>query len=167
MKKYLLPWCVMLLAACAGGHLPIVHSLPALQQSFVFQVSRQGEGGDRTQSLLVVDARDAHAWRWIQTDALGAPVARQIWQDGQWRNDGFLPPNPQARQLFIATLPLMLTPAQLQQALPDVQLATGAQGDTTFSRDGRFLWRSTPHGQDAAVIDFGDGEVRTVERLRE
>ena len=45
--------------------------------------------------------------RFVQTDALGAPVSRQFVGTKGWKNDGFIMPNPASRRLFAALLPLL------------------------------------------------------------
>lgn len=47
----------------------------------------------------------------MQTDPLGAPLARVILTKQGWQNDGFVMPNQQARQLFSA-LSTALNPQQ-------------------------------------------------------
>jgi len=52
----------------------------------------------------VVVQQEGEALRWLRFDLLGAPDARQILESGRWRNDGFIPPNSEARELFAALL---------------------------------------------------------------
>lgn len=51
---------------------------------------------------MIIEPLNQESWRFIQLDALGAPLARQVLVNGQWRNDGFLPPNREASRLFSA-----------------------------------------------------------------
>ncbi|MGE8672835.1 MAG: hypothetical protein ACN6PB_07340, partial [Achromobacter kerstersii] len=54
-------------------------------------------------AMLVVQ-REGAALRWSLFDPMGVPQARQMLEHGQWRNDGFLRPNAQARDLFAALM---------------------------------------------------------------
>jgi len=53
---------------------------------------------------LVVAQPENQAMRWSRFNLLGAPDARQILENGRWRNDGFIAPNAQAREMFAALL---------------------------------------------------------------
>jgi len=54
---------------------------------------------------LVVAQGDGRMLRWSRFDVLGVPDARQrLSPQGQWEPEGFLPPNPRARELFAALL---------------------------------------------------------------
>jgi len=52
----------------------------------------------------VVMQKQGDSLHWRRFNLLGAPDARQILQDGRWRNDGFILPNKEARELFGALL---------------------------------------------------------------
>lgn len=52
-------------------------------------------------SLLAVQF-STEQWRWVQTDPLGAPIARLLLTKQGWQNDGFVMPNRQSEQLFSA-----------------------------------------------------------------
>lgn len=84
-----------------------------MPQARWFQAVQTDAAGQALQATLLAvepfagegcpDARPQYCLRFVQTDALGAPVSRQILSAaGRWANDGFLPPNPQARRLFAA-----------------------------------------------------------------
>ncbi|MDO4434277.1 MAG: hypothetical protein Q4B82_06830 [Alysiella sp.] len=50
-----------------------------------------------------METAQQYCLRFVQTDVLGSPVSRQIVSpQGKWHNDGFLPPNGEARRLFLA-----------------------------------------------------------------
>ncbi len=93
---------LLALAGCAGAPpLPardIGFSLP--RQLHVVQTA---PGQPAVDLLLVVQREDA-ALRWSLFDPMGVPQARQMLERGQWRNDGFLRPNAQARELFAALM---------------------------------------------------------------
>ena len=90
----------LFLVACQS--LPSVGQLPELNQHKMYQVTEIVDQQSALQSLLIIELQGSDTWRWIQLDALGSPISRQVLHNEQWRNDGFLPPNPQARALFIA-----------------------------------------------------------------
>lgn len=95
---------VWLLSACAAGlPLPAAQApLPSLPRWVT--VTDYRTPATPTVSILVVQEEGDDGSRWSLLDPLGMPRARQIWQHGQWRNDGFLPPNPEATALFSALL---------------------------------------------------------------
>lgn len=92
----LLSFCfIFLLSACTV--LPQIKQLPPQVESVKsFKVENNGQ-----QSLLLIQFYE-NKWRWIQTDPLGAPIAR-VWLTKQgWEPDGFVMPNKQAQLLFTA-----------------------------------------------------------------
>lgn len=102
------------LAGCAGA--PPVPARPAgfalPRQLHVIQSSP----GLPTQDTLLVVQREPSAMRWSLFDPMGVPQARQMLEDGRWRNDGFLRPNGQARDLFAALLFAWTPQAELDAA---------------------------------------------------
>ncbi|MGH8355700.1 MAG: hypothetical protein ACRERY_19560, partial [Pseudomonas sp.] len=102
---------LLVLSACAT-RAPLPDPLPALQWPLQLQVQRQQAG--QTQDWLLVIQREGRALRWSLLNPLGIPLARQRLLDQRWHNDGLLPPNPEARELFAALL-FALTP---EAALP-------------------------------------------------
>jgi len=64
----------------------------------------------------VVVQKEGDSLRWLRLDLLGVPDARQILQNGQWRNDGFIMPNPKAQELFAALLLAWTKKADLSRA---------------------------------------------------
>ncbi|MCY1245300.1 hypothetical protein D9M72_584380 [compost metagenome] len=66
---------------------------------------------DDRQDWVLVIQREETGIRWSMMDLLGIPQARQKLIDKTWESDGFLPPNPQARELFAALL-FALTPQE-------------------------------------------------------
>ncbi|MDT4827505.1 DUF3261 domain-containing protein [Achromobacter agilis] len=102
------------LAGCAGAP-PVpgrdaVFSLP--RQLHVVQVS----AGQPSLDTLLVVQREGAALRWSLFDPMGVPQARQMLEHGQWRNDGFLRPNGQARNLFAALIFAWTPEAELDAA---------------------------------------------------
>jgi hypothetical protein len=95
--------CALWLAGCAGvPPTPVAQADLGLPRRL--HVSLQAPGEPRQDALLVVQAEGTDATRWSMFDPLGMPMARQILQDGKWRNDGFMRPNGQATELFSAIL---------------------------------------------------------------
>ncbi|HLU02275.1 MAG TPA: hypothetical protein VKZ94_05905 [Advenella sp.] len=133
---------VLLLAGCAAtSTLPRQYDQPARVQSYKLSlITAPGQAED---SLLIVQPEAAGASRWIQTNALGAPLARLSLRNGQWTTDGFAPPNPRARQLFEAIIAAQIPRSQWPDAYPDIDIGKtdSSSGATyTFSRQGQMLW---------------------------
>nr|WP_226816655.1 DUF3261 domain-containing protein [Advenella sp. FME57] len=137
---------VLLLAGCAATSiLPRQYNEPAQVRSY--KLSLVTTPGQTEDSLLIVQPEAGGASRWIQTNALGAPLARLSLRDGQWTTDGFAPPNPRARQLFEAIIAAQIPQAQWPAAYPGVDIretADSAGAIYTFSRQGQTLWSLQP-----------------------
>ena len=116
MRVCLLGLC-LLLGACAA-RTPVPQNMPALnaQLPLTLLIQRSQAGADQDW-LLVLQAEDS-SLRWSLLDPLGVPLARQLLTEGEWRNDGLLPPNPEARELFAALLFALSTDAALAQHYP-------------------------------------------------
>lgn len=132
----------LLLAACSfSGSLPLPQQLPEsrIRQTPWYQLTQYDAAGRPVRdTLLTITAADG-GLRFVQTDPLGAPLARQQLRLPQgWQTDGFLPPNAAARRLFAAIVPLLAE----QPAAVYPQLAYQAEGDGgRFSRGAEVLWR--------------------------
>ncbi len=101
MKKQFYFICLACLTACSSYR--IQHNTPILlpEQPVWLQLEQLDVSGNVLQtSLLSVQGDNQGATRWVQTDMLGAPQARLVWQNGKWRNDGFMPPNRAAQKLY-------------------------------------------------------------------
>lgn len=96
----------LLLAGCAQ-HAPLPSALPPLATPLQLHIQREQVGS--SQDWLLVIQQEGGALRWSLIDPLGIPLSRQLLRDGAWSNDGLLPPNPEARELF-AVLLFALTP---------------------------------------------------------
>ncbi|WP_447754060.1 hypothetical protein [Pseudomonas nicosulfuronedens] len=119
MLRWLSLAFVLLLAGCAQ-HAPLPSALPTLATPLQLHIQReQGAAGKTTsQDWLLVIQREGATLRWSLIDPLGIPLSRQLLHDGEWNNDGLLPPNPEARELF-AVLLFALTPdGELAQRYP-------------------------------------------------
>ena len=106
MLKLLLVAATLLLSACAG-RAPLPEHNPDVQ--LPLQLHIQLLQPDDRQDWVLVIQREESGIRWSMMDLLGIPQARQKLIDKTWEADGFLPPNPQARELFAALL-FALTP---------------------------------------------------------
>ena len=108
MRLLLALFVTLLLSACAQ-HAPLPATPPTLALPLQLHVQREQAG--QTQDWLLVVQQEGPALRWSLLDPLGIPQARQLLTGNQWQNDGLLPPNPEARELFAALL-FALTPAE-------------------------------------------------------
>ncbi|VEF03164.1 hypothetical protein [Neisseria canis] len=107
MKKYSVLLCAaLLLAACTSG-LPKPARIPQVQNNSAwFQVEQRDAAGNIIQTSLLAVEQSGEEVRFVQTNPLGAPVARQVLSKKGWHNDGFVMPNAASRRLFGAMLPL-------------------------------------------------------------
>ena len=125
------------LTGCAGAP-----PLPARDAHFALprqlHVVQSAAGLPAVDTMLVVQ-REGAALRWSLFDPMGVPQARQMLEAGHWRNDGFLRPNAQARDLF-AALMFAWTP----QAELDAAYGAGA-------------WRAQRHDDGGAERSLRDG----------
>lgn len=128
-----------LLAGCASLQgVPLAPStLPPLDGARQFRAVTCGEHADGRQSLVVVQPLGPTAWRWLQLDAFGAPRARQIIENGLWRNDGFLPPNPSASLLFAGLMTRLVPSGTMGSVFPLLQVQR--QGETERFMQGNTL----------------------------
>lgn len=118
---------VLIMAACQS--LPKIEALPLLSDTLTLQISEE-KNGMMQNSLLIIESQSEQQWRFIQVDALGAPIARQTLHAGKWANDGFLPPNRQASVLFSAIYAYLATEKQwpLPEGLATVQIENQPEG---------------------------------------
>ena len=150
-----------LLAGCATS-VPVPREPTVLTTPRMLHVVQERPGEAPSDAMLVVQS-EGRGTRWSLFDPLGAPRARQILQDGQWRNDGFLPPNDEARALFSALLfawtpqaelPARYGPDNLQlrdrsriltsRGRPMVTVTTAADGTLQVVLDDGSRWRVAP-----------------------
>jgi len=97
---------LLMLAGCASSPLPVPKAMldwQAPRQVLVTETSFF-KGAEKSVVWLVVMQQQGDSLRWLRFNLLGAPDSRQILQNGKWRNDGFIPPNKEARELFAALL---------------------------------------------------------------
>ncbi|MDG9925841.1 MULTISPECIES: hypothetical protein [unclassified Pseudomonas] len=140
MLRAVLLALTLLLGACAG-HTPVPTSSPALTAGLPISLQiERTQNSERRDWLLVIQA-EGEALRWSLFDPLGVPLARQLLQGGEWRNDGLLPPNPEARELFAALL-FALTADDALHAYPEGSWQRGADGQRRLNPDWRIRYRS-------------------------
>ena len=104
--RWLLVATTLFLSACAS-RAPLPEQNPNL--ALPMQLHIQRLQADQRQDWVLVIQREDQGIRWSMMDLLGIPQARQKLIDKHWESDGFLPPNPEARELFAALL-FALTP---------------------------------------------------------
>ena len=81
------------LAACAAPSLPRPQTLPTLDQAGLwFKLEQTDASGNAAQTSLLAVEQLSDGIRFVQTDALGAPVSRQFVGTKGWKNDGFIMP---------------------------------------------------------------------------
>ncbi|TRX74720.1 hypothetical protein [Pseudomonas mangiferae] len=152
----------LLLAACATAPALPARS-PALAWPLSLHVQRldgPAEAGLPEDSLLVIQAED-DALRWSLFDPLGVPLARQRLDQGAWHNDGLLPPNPAARELFAALLFGLVPDDQLDALYPAADWRREADGSRVLQ--GR--WRVTAAGPGRLELRGPAGERYRTEPL--
>lgn len=150
MNKTIFIISALWLAACAAVAPPT--PVPTLRHQGWFAVETRDAAGQTRNSLLAV-AQSSDGIRFVQTDALGAPLARQVFSAEGWRNDGFVMPNRQAARAFAAMLPLLAA----DEAAVYPQMRRQAQnGARCYLQGGKTLWCSGSTGG-GWFIRFPDG----------
>lgn len=136
----------VLLVGCASWQpaMPVPAAMPpalaAVRQFEALPCDEQARASGAAR-LLVLQPLQGGQIRWLMLDALGAPLARQtVGPDSGWRNDGFLPPNPQARRLFAALAAVLAPEGQLAMVYPGMQVGSAAHG-RAYRLAGRLLWQ--------------------------
>lgn len=161
-----------LLAGCAGAP-PVPAREAAIALPRQLHVVQSAPGQPPLDTLLVVQ-REGAALRWSLFDPMGVPQARQILEHGQWRNDGFLRPNAQARDLFAALLFAWTPEAELDAAYGAGSWRAGPAADGTAQRvlwkDGRARWTvrwpQAAHADDFSIL-AADGVAWRIAPLKE
>lgn len=129
-------FCLVLLVLLTACAIPMLHVSPYITpQAMQWRVDKNGT------PTLVVAVAEQDNWRWIWTDALGLPIARQTLHRGEWLADGLLPPNQEALALFTALMWLGSHETVRQEAFPTASLSNSnpltlqAHGKTLFRYD--------------------------------
>jgi len=138
MKRFFAPWLLALLLSACAQQAPLPAQAPRLDLPLQLHVQREQAG--QTQDWFLVLQQEGPALRWSLIDPMGIPVARQLLTGNQWQNDGLLPPNPEARELFAALL-FALTPAeQVSAYYPEADWQQQAQ-QRRLMEAGAARWR--------------------------
>jgi hypothetical protein len=127
MIRTLLLSCCLLLGACAG-HTPVPPTSPELTVGLPVTLHIQRQQAAERQDWLLVLQAEGPSLRWSLLDPLGVPLARQLLTAGAWHNDGLLPPNPEARELFAVLLFALSRDAGLTHSYQPGDWQATAQG---------------------------------------
>lgn len=101
-------------------------------------------------------------WRWVQTDPLGAPIARLLLTKQGWQNDGFVMPNRQAQQLYSA-LATALNPNQPLFQFSDIQHTASGR---IYSINYQEVWRISQQ-KNQFRITLAEGSQWQIEPLEQ
>ena len=162
------------LAACAASpSLPKPQTVPTLANPGQwFKLEQTDASGHAAQTSLLAVEQLSDGIRFVQTDALGAPVSRQFVGVKGWKNDGFVMPNASSRRLFAALLPLLaadraaaLYPAVEQKPSGHSAFCPDGNG-AVFRYQGQDLWCVARDGE-RFVIAFPDRMRWTVSPIKE
>lgn len=165
MKKLLslLPLAAVL-AACTADRLPKPQTLPQLNGgSGWFRLEERDAGGQPVRQSLLAVEQGADEIRFVQTDALGAPLSRQILDKQGWRNDGFIMPNAVSRRVFGAMLPILAKDARA--VYPQLRQIPSDEGEC-YGQHSKKLWCTTRSGG-GYLITFPDRTQWAVTPIQE
>lgn len=153
-----------LLAGCAAS-VPVPRESTVLTTPRMLHVVQERPGEPAADTMLVVQP-EGRGTRWLLFDPLGAPRARQILENGQWRNDGFLPPNDSARALFAALIFAWTPQAELASRYGEANLKLRDRS-RVLTADGRPILtvNTLPNGDLQLLLD--DGTRYVVAPLKE
>ncbi|MCQ4307339.1 hypothetical protein NA645_04950 [Pseudomonas stutzeri] len=141
----------LMLGACAQ-RAPLPTQMPRLDLPLQLHIERRSQ--DDVRIWLLVIQQEGAALRWSLLDPLGVPLARQLLVNGQWRADGLLPPNAEARELFAALL-FALTPAdQLDDLYSDTSWSQ-QQAGRSLASDTLSAWHVRYRENDRFDLDVG------------
>lgn len=163
MRSSVLLLALLLLLGGCANRAPLPAQAPQLALPLTLHVQRQDAG--QAQDWLLVLQDEGRGLRWSLLDPLGLPLARQLLEDRQWRNDGLLPPNPEARELFAALLFALAPRAQLPALWP----AAAWQADSDHRRmavDGRHRWQVNYRTPQEFTLELGAGRAYRVRPLQ-
>lgn len=152
LKQAVFAFFCLILSACQS--LPSVEKLPPQNtESRSFKVEQQIPF--KQASLLIVQF-EPQQWRWVQTDPLGAPLARLILNRDGWQNDGFVAPNRQAQWLFSA-IAVQLNPSE--------PLFSVEKRGNEYLLNNKIIWQTEPqkHGFRIKLADRSEWLVEPLE----
>ena len=127
------------LTACTFNHLPQPKALPtlAIHDAVWFQLEQADITGQSMQSSLLAIEQTANEIRFVQTNALGAPITRQVFNQQGWHNDGFVMPNAESRRLFSALLFVLATNRAAAYPYMTQQMVAGEE---CYLQQGKNSW---------------------------
>lgn len=157
VKKWVICLSLML-SACSS--LPKVENLP--RQAVDSQLFKIAQHHPKQEISLLAIQFSPNQWRWVQTDPLGAPIARLRLTRSGWENDGFIAPNRQAKWLFSA-LATALNPHQPLFRFSRIQPQNGR---VRYEIDGKTVWEIQGNPK-ALTIFLSDHSQWRVEALEE
>lgn len=114
---------MLVLTACSTTQPLPVQGQVLQDVQLPLQLHLRYQEGELSRDAIVVIQREAEALRFSLFDAMGVPLARQLLRDNDWRADGLLPPNPQARQWFAGLVFALTSTEHLAQHYPDVKFS--------------------------------------------
>lgn len=132
-----LVWLSMLVLTACAQHPALPEETPPMALPLQLHVQRLDSNGVRDWILII--QQDGPALRWSLLDPLGVPLARQLLRHGKWQNDGLLPPNPQARELFAALLFALTRSEDLDRLYPGREL-TQSLGQRSMKLNASTAW---------------------------
>lgn len=142
-----------LLSACSSLPWSVLPTQTPVVQTVRWQVKG-------TEPSLVLIAPFQSGIRFLWSDVLGVPIARQSLQENRWHEDGLLPPNAMARPLFTALLLLQLSDEERRWVYPQV-----SQRDGQWFVQKRLLFRSICDDKQHCELIFSDNHRYQVMRL--
>lgn len=163
----------MLLASCAGQRALPLH-IPELDLPRRVHLVEHVPDHTAQDRILVAQRESKTTLRWLMFDPLGLPIARQLLEDGKWRNDGFLPPNASARTLFSALIFAWTPENELARTYPAGTWSQSAgpggtrirqlrqNGDTRWT----IIWQAAAP-RDTFSIQYVDGTRWQISPLKE
>lgn len=156
--------CMMMLGCATRVPMPSQPAVFKVPQHTLHVIQQRADEPARHAVLAVRSEGDSTYWTLI--DLLGVPLARQILQNGQWRNDGFLPPNGDARALFISLIFAWTPQSELSSHYQRHNIKI--EDDTrTLSTKGRPVLTVTTAVSGDIRLDFSHGVSWVVKPLRE
>lgn len=141
MRSILLLGLYLLLVACAT-QTPLPAQTPVLVAPLPLALQVQRSQGPNQQTWWLVLQDEPGELRASLFDPLGVPLARQLLRAGQWHNDGLLPPNSEARELFAALLFALTPSTQLAQRYPATSWQLQADGTRRLNPQWRISYRA-------------------------
>ena len=147
-----------LLVACSSSF--NVKQLPA--QSIDSRLFKVEQLQPKSETGLLAVQFSSEQWRWVQTDPLGAPIARLLLTKQGWQSDGFVMPNRQAQQLYSA-LATALNPTQPLFRFSDIQHTASGR---IYSINDQEVWRISQQ-KNQFRITLADGSQWQIEPLEQ